>query len=197
MGRERERISSGPQTGLTEATLSWSHATGPGWVTAAVQVRGPSTFSGCSQAFAAIGDYNERISLDVNCSKEVATAIHGAIILAMFSVVPMWRGSWGNKTGKPHTVPCKVTGRCGSVLVPLILIPRGPGIISAPMPKKLMLMAGIEDCYTSARSCIATLGNFTTVTFGAIPKTYIYLPPTSGKRLSSPSLSIRNPLTVL
>ena len=53
-----------------------------------------------------------------------------------------------------------MTGRCGSVLVRLIPAPRGTGIVSAPVPKKLLMMAGIDDCYTSARGCTATLGNF-------------------------------------
>ena len=56
----------------------------------------------------AIGDSNGHIGLGVKCSKEVATAIRGAIILAKLSVVPVRRGYWGNKIGKPHTVPCKV-----------------------------------------------------------------------------------------
>lgn len=112
------------------------------------------------QAFVAIGDYNGHVGLGVKCSKEVATAIRGAIILAKLSIVPVRRGYWGNKIGKPHTVPCKVTGRCGSVLVRLIPAPRGTGIVSAPVPKKLLMMAGIDDCYTSARGCTATLGNF-------------------------------------
>uniref|UniRef100_A0A5F9D8I1 Small ribosomal subunit protein uS5 n=1 Tax=Oryctolagus cuniculus TaxID=9986 RepID=A0A5F9D8I1_RABIT len=71
----------------------------------------------------------------------------------------------------------KVTGRCGSVLVRLIPAPRGTGIISAPVPKKLLLMAGIDDCYTSAGGCTATLGNFAKATFDAISKTYSYLTP--------------------
>uniref|UniRef100_A0A8C5W919 Small ribosomal subunit protein uS5 n=1 Tax=Microcebus murinus TaxID=30608 RepID=A0A8C5W919_MICMU len=112
------------------------------------------------KAFVAIGDYNGHVGLGVKCSKEVATAIRGAIILAKLSIVPVRRGYWGNKIGKPHTVPCKVTGRCGSVLVRLIPAPRGTGIVSAPVPKKLLMMAGIDDCYTSAKGCTATLGNF-------------------------------------
>ena len=51
-------------------------------------------------------------------------------------------------------------GKCGSVLVRLIPAPRGTGIVSAPVPKKLLTMAGIEDCYTSAKGCTGTLGNF-------------------------------------
>ncbi|OBS74304.1 hypothetical protein A6R68_15155 [Neotoma lepida] len=127
------------------------------------------------KAFVAIGDHSGHVGLGVKCSKEVA--IPGAIILAKLSIVPVQRGYWGNKIGKPHTVPYKVTGLCGSVLVRLIPAPRGTGIVSAPMPKKLLMMAGTDDCYTSARGCTATLGNFAKATFDAISKTYSYLTP--------------------
>jgi len=129
------------------------------------------------KAFVAIGDYNGHVGLGVKCSKEVATAIRGAIILAKLSIVPVRRGFWGNKIGKPHTVPTKVTGKCGSIWVRLIPAPRGTGIVSAPVPKKLLQMAGIEDCYTSARGSTGTLGNFAKATYAAIAKTYSYLTP--------------------
>ncbi|ODM91986.1 40S ribosomal protein S2 [Orchesella cincta] len=136
------------------------------------------------KAFVAIGDSNGHIGLGVKCSKEVATAIRGAIILAKLSVVPVRRGYWGNKIGKPHTVPCKVTGKCGSVLVRLIPAPRGTGIVSAPVPKKLLKMAGIEDCYTCATGSTGTLGNFAKATYEAIGKTYGYLTPDLWKETS-------------
>merc|ERR1712112_310691 len=129
------------------------------------------------KAFVAIGDYNGHVGLGVKCSKEVATAIRGAIILAKLSIVPVRRGSWGNKIGRPHTVPCKVTGKCGSIWVRLIPAPRGTGIVSAPVPKKLLQMAGIDDCYTSAKGSTGTLGNFAKATYAAIAKTYSYLTP--------------------
>lgn len=129
------------------------------------------------KAFVAIGDYNGHVGLGVKCSKEVATAIRGAIILAKLSIVPVRRGFWGTKLGKPHTVPTKVTGKCGSIWVRLIPAPRGTGIVSAPVPKKLLQMAGIEDCYTSAKGSTGTLGNFAKATYAAISKTYSYLTP--------------------
>lgn len=58
---------------------------------------------------------------------QVATAIRGAIILAKMSCIPIRRGYWGNKIGKVHTVPTKVTGKCGSVTIRLIPAPRGAG----------------------------------------------------------------------
>ncbi|ELW48658.1 40S ribosomal protein S2 [Tupaia chinensis] len=81
------------------------------------------------KAFVAVGDYNGHIGLGVKCSKEMATATRGSIILAKLSIVP------------------------------------------------LLMMAGTDDHYTSARSCTATLGNFVKATFDAISKTYNYQTP--------------------
>eukprot|EP00800_Vazella_pourtalesii_P020396 TRINITY_DN7194_c0_g1_i2.p1 TRINITY_DN7194_c0_g1~~TRINITY_DN7194_c0_g1_i2.p1 ORF type:complete len:181 (-),score=21.97 TRINITY_DN7194_c0_g1_i2:76-618(-) len=129
------------------------------------------------KAIVAIGDYKGHVGLGVKVAKEVATAIKGAITAAKLSIIPVRKGYWGNKIADPHTVPCKVTGKCGSVRVRLIPAPRGTGIVSAPIPKKLLQMAGVQDCYTSARGQTATLGNFAKATFEAICKTYSYLSP--------------------
>lgn len=112
------------------------------------------------KAFVVIGDSNGHIGLGVKCAREVANAIRGGIIQAKLSIIPVRRGYWGNKIGAPHTVPCKVTGKCGSVQVRLIPAPRGTALVSAPVPKKLLALAGIQDVYTSARGKTATLGNF-------------------------------------
>merc|ERR1711977_172694 len=129
------------------------------------------------KAIVAVGDENGHVGMGVKCSKEVATAIRGAIILAKLSVVPIRRGYWGNKLGMPHTVPGKVHGKCGSVHVRLIPAPRGTGLVCGPVPKKLMQMAGLEDVYTSASGGTSTLGNFAKATFQAICRTNDFLTP--------------------
>ncbi|CAI9297733.1 unnamed protein product [Lactuca saligna] len=129
------------------------------------------------KAFVVVGDGNGHVGLGVKCSKEVATAIRGAIILAKLSVIPVRRGYWGNKIGKPHTVPCKVTGKCGSVTVRLVPAPRGAGIVAARVPKKVLQMAGIDDVFTSSRGSTKTLGNFVKATFDCLLKTYGFLTP--------------------
>merc|ERR1712167_509794 len=67
------------------------------------------------KAFVAVGDFDGHIGLGVKCSSEVANAMKGGIIAAKLGLVPVRRGYWGNKLGLPHTVPVKVTGKCGSV----------------------------------------------------------------------------------
>lgn len=103
------------------------------------------------KAFVAVGDNNGHVGLGVKCSSEVANAIRGAITAAKLNVCPVRLGYWGRTSGLPHTVPCKVTGKCGSVRVRLIPAPRGTGLVSSPANKKLLHMAGVEDCYTSSR----------------------------------------------
>ncbi|RAL37762.1 hypothetical protein DM860_000456 [Cuscuta australis] len=129
------------------------------------------------KAFVVVGDGNGHVGLGVKCSKEVATTIRGAIIAAKLSLIPVRRGYWGNKIGKPHTIPCKVTGKCGSVTVRMVPAPRGAGIVAARVPKKVLQVAGIEDVFTSSRGSTKTLGNFVKATFDCLSKTYGFLTP--------------------
>jgi len=129
------------------------------------------------KAFVAVGDNNGHIGLGVKCSSEVATAIRGAITAAKLNVIPVRRGYWGRKGGLPHTVPCKVTGKCGSVRTRMIPAPRGTGLVSSPAGKKLLHMAGINDCYTSSTGHTRTMGNYIKAVFYALRNTYGYLSP--------------------
>merc|ERR1712023_477836 len=105
-------------------------------------------------------------------------------INAKLGLVPVRRGYWGNKIGAPHTVPCKVTGKCGSVRVKLVPAPRGTGLVAAPASKKLLHMAGIQDCYTSSRGHTRTMGNFLKAIYYALQATYGYLSPELWPKMS-------------
>lgn len=120
------------------------------------------------KAFVAIGDFDGHVGLGVKCAKEVATAIRGAIVLAKLSVIPVRRGYWGAALGEPHTVPSKVSGKVGSVMCRLIPAPRGTGLVAAPACKRLLQLAGVEDCYTQSKGSTATMGNFLKATFAAV-----------------------------
>jgi small subunit ribosomal protein S2e len=129
------------------------------------------------KAFVLVGDQDGHVGLGVKCSKEVATAIRGALILAKLAVIPIRRGYWGNKIGLPHTVPSKITGKCGSVSLRLVPAPRGTGIVAARTPKKVLQFAGIQDVFTSTTGHTKTMGNFVKATFEALKATYGFLTP--------------------
>ncbi|KAL0216001.1 hypothetical protein P9112_008185 [Eukaryota sp. TZLM1-RC] len=129
------------------------------------------------KVFVIVGDFNGHVGLGVKCSKEVTTSIRSAIALAKLSIVPVRRGYWGSNIGSPHTVPCKVTGKCGSVRVRLVPAPRGSGIVAAHLPKKVLEFAGVEDVFTQSVGKTRTAGNFLKATFAACAQTYEYLTP--------------------
>eukprot|EP00994_Dinema_validum_P003155 NODE_1726_length_862_cov_463.583026_g1358_i0.p1 GENE.NODE_1726_length_862_cov_463.583026_g1358_i0~~NODE_1726_length_862_cov_463.583026_g1358_i0.p1 ORF type:complete len:263 (-),score=54.15 NODE_1726_length_862_cov_463.583026_g1358_i0:74-862(-) len=129
------------------------------------------------KAFYVVGDCDGHVGLGSKCSKEVATAIRDSLQLAKLAVIPVRRGYWGNKIGNPHTVPCKVSGKCGSVMVRLVPAPKGAGVVASPVPKKLLQFAGVEDVYTQSKGCTRTMGNFVKATFEAMSKTYGFLTP--------------------
>jgi len=129
------------------------------------------------KAVVLVGDSEGHLGLGVKVSKEVQGAVKGAIIDAKLNMIPIRRGYWGNKIGNPHTVPTKVTGKCGSVRVRLVPGPRGSGIVAAPAPKKVLQMAGIKDVKTSSRGCTKTRENFLKATYYALRETYRYLTP--------------------
>jgi len=129
------------------------------------------------KAFVIVGDSDGHVGLGVKVAKEVATAIRGGIIQAKLAIVPVRRGYWGNKIGTPHTVPTKITGKCGSVSMRLVPAPKGTGIVAARTPKKVLQFAGIQDVFTQSRGSTKTLGNFVKATFAALENTYSYLTP--------------------
>jgi len=129
------------------------------------------------KALVIVGDFNGHVGFGVKCAKEVATAIRGAMNVAKMNIIPVRRGYWGNKIGKPHTVPMKVTGKCGSTLVRLLPAPRGAGIVAAHTSKRVLQYAGIDDVYTCSKGHTETLGNFVRATYEALAKTYKFFTP--------------------
>jgi small subunit ribosomal protein S2e len=129
------------------------------------------------KAIVAIGDMAGHLGLGIKVAKEVQIAIKGALIDAKLNLVPVRRGYWGNKIGHVHTVPGKVTGKCASVRVKLVPAPRGTGIVGAPVSKKMITFAGIEDCYTQTSGHTRTAENFLKATYQALQRTYQYLSP--------------------
>uniref|UniRef100_A0A7S3YG80 Small ribosomal subunit protein uS5 n=1 Tax=Heterosigma akashiwo TaxID=2829 RepID=A0A7S3YG80_HETAK len=129
------------------------------------------------KVYICIGDGRGHVGIGSRTGKEVATAIRAAIIAAKVNVIPVRRGYWGNMIGAPHTIPMKVTGKSGSVSVRMIPAPKGTGIVAAPLPTRILQMAGVEDVYTASQGKTRTGGNFIMAVFYALRKTYSFLTP--------------------
>ncbi|KAL8282988.1 hypothetical protein RB601_008751 [Gaeumannomyces tritici] len=169
------------------------------------------------KAIVIIGDSEGHVGLGIKTSKEVATAIRAAIIIAKLSVIPVRRGFWGTNLGLPHSLPIKESGKCGSVTVrvsfglrlfqlwllwegvfadlvarppQLIPAPRGTSLVASPAVKRLLQLAGIEDAYTSSSGSTKTLENTLKATFAAVSNTYGFLTPELWKETKL----IRSPL---
>jgi small subunit ribosomal protein S2e len=129
------------------------------------------------KAVVAVGDEDGHVGLGTKLAKEVQNAMKGAVVAAKMSMIPVRRGYWGNNIGNPHTIPTKITGKCGSVRLRLIPAPRGTGVVGAPPTKKLLQFAGIHDCFSQSRGNTDTMENFLRAIFDALYKTYCYLTP--------------------
>ena len=142
------------------------------------------------KAIVVIGDSEGHVGLGIKTSKEVATAIRAAIIIAKLSVLPIRRGYWGTNLGEPHSLPTKESGKCGSVTVRLIPAPRGTGLVASPAVKRLLQLAGVQDAYTSSAGSTKTLENTLKATFVAVGNSYGFLTPNLWKETKL----IRSPL---
>ncbi|KAL0255098.1 40S ribosomal protein [Diplodia seriata] len=142
------------------------------------------------KAIVVIGDAEGHIGLGIKTSKEVATAIRAAIIIAKLSVVPIRRGYWGSNLGEPHSLPVKTSGKCGSVTVRLIPAPRGTGLVASPAVKRLLQLAGVQDAYTASAGSTKTLENTLKATFTAVTGSYGFLTPNLWKETKL----VRSPL---
>merc|ERR1711973_555769 len=89
----------------------------------------------------------------------------------------MFKGSCHSHQRSDHSGKTIDHSCSSSVTVRLIPAPRGTSIVAAGVSKKLLQMAGIDDCYTSANGTTATAGNFAMATYLAIAQTYSYLTP--------------------
>ena len=97
-----------------------------------------------------IGNKNGIIGLGYGKAKETVPAREKAVRRAKLNVFKISRGSgsWESTTSEPHTIPFKVTGRCGSVRITLMPAPKGKGLVCEKEVAKILSFAGIKDIWS-------------------------------------------------
>jgi len=130
-------------------------------------------------ALIAVGNGNGLIGLGLGKAMRVRNAIEKGIRLAKLNLYPIRRGcgSWECDCGEAHTLPFKVTGKAGSVIVTLIPGPQGLGLVAGDTAKQVLRLAGIKDCWSNTRGKTTTTVSFASATFEALKKTMAVMTP--------------------
>ena len=118
----------------------------------------------------AVGNNDGFIGFGQAKGKEVGSSIRKAIDNAKLNMIEIRRGcgSWQCGCGKPHTVPYTIIGKSGSVEITLKPAPRGIGLATANVAKKILTLAGVKDCWAFARGKTKTTVNFAKAVFNAL-----------------------------
>jgi small subunit ribosomal protein S5 len=120
----------------------------------------------------AVGNKNGFIGLGQAKGKEVGSSIKKAIDNAKLNMIEIRRGcgSWECGCRQPHTVPFAITGKSGSVEVTFKPAPRGIGLATGDVAKKILRLAGVTDCWAFTRGQTKTIVNYAKAVFEALKK---------------------------
>ena len=123
-------------------------------------------FSTC----AVVGNEDGYIGLGYGKSKETVPAREKAIRQAKLNFIKIRRGcgDWRCGCGDPHTIPFKVKGKCGSVVVELLPAPKGTGMKIERECSKILKLAGISDIWSKTEGQTKSKTNLFAACFNAL-----------------------------
>ncbi|MDP7505984.1 MAG: 30S ribosomal protein S5 [Candidatus Woesearchaeota archaeon] len=124
---------------------------------------------------AAMGNKNGYIGIGYGKSKETVPAREKAMRNAKLSLIKVRRGcgSWECGCKTAHSIPFKVQGKCGSVIITLIPAPKGTGLCINGECKKMLALAGIKDVWSNVIGKTATSTNLIKACFKALKQLMI------------------------
>ncbi len=131
------------------------------------------------RSLVAVGNLDGYIGLGSEKAKQVRSAIQKATVEAKLNLFPVKRGcgSWECGCSHPHSLPFKVSGKCGSVRVDLLPAPRGVGLVAGETMKTILRLVGIQDCWTRTFGSTRTIPSFAYATYNALRSTYQIVTP--------------------
>lgn len=125
-------------------------------------------------AYAVCGDKDGHIGVGFGKARETVPAREKSFRLCKLDVFKIRRAcsSWECTCNDPHSIPYKVTGKCGSVEVTLMPAPKGTGLCAEKEMAKILRLAGIKDVWSKTKgktktkinhikACIAALKQLT------------------------------------
>lgn len=122
------------------------------------------------RAVVAVGDGNGHLGIGFGKADEVRPAIETATKNAKQKIirVPLGCGSWECGCNTRHTVPINTIGKNGSVSFVLKPAPRGVGIVSNEIVRKVLSLAGVKDVWSFSRGRTKSTYNTSMAIFNAL-----------------------------
>lgn len=117
-----------------------------------------------------VGNKNGYVGLGKGKAKETVPAREKALRNAKLNLISIKRGcgSWECGCRENHSIPFKVKGKCGSVIMELSPAPKGSGLIVEKECKKILNLAGIKDIYSKTFGQTGSKLNLTKACFEAL-----------------------------
>lgn len=132
---------------------------------------------------AIIGNNDGYVGVGYGKAKETMPAREKSVRDAKLNLIRIRRGcgSWECHCGECHSIPFKVSGRCGAAQITLIPAPKGTGLCIEKECRAILRLAGIKDIYSKSRNkktkynllqaCIDALRNLSAVKVNPAEKT--------------------------
>ena len=121
---------------------------------------------------AVIGDEDGHIGIGSGKSKETLPAREKALKKAKLNIIKIKRSCSGFDCSctELHTIPLRVTGKCGSIRLTLIPASQGTGLVVGSELRKVLKLAGIKDVYSRASGKKRTTINLVKACIDALKK---------------------------
>jgi small subunit ribosomal protein S5 len=126
-----------------------------------IQKMTPNGQSTRFRAIVAAGNENGWLGIGMGKSKQMRIAIEKANNAAYLDVSPvkLGCGSWECRCDQKHSVPFKVKGKGGSVVIEILPAPRGLGLVAGRKIRNLLRLAGLKDAWTTAKGSTTTMNS--------------------------------------
>ena len=126
------------------------------------------------KALVAAGNENGWLGIGMGKSKQMRIAIEKANNSAYLNVSPvkLGCGSWECRCEQKHSVPFKVKGKGGSVVIEILPAPRGLGLVAGEKIRNLLKLAGLKDAWTTAKGSTSTMNSTSKAVLQCLRQTF-------------------------
>lgn len=119
-----------------------------------------------------VGNRDGYIGIGLGKDALVRSGIEKAVRDAKMNMTHIKRGcgSWECNCGGTHSIPFKVVGKAGSVEITLKPAPKGIGLATGNIPKRVLDFSGVKDVWALTKGQTRTTFNQAFATFEALRK---------------------------